>query len=51
MPKMWQQIAPARNLVFGGSTTVHSAVNTATAVITLRPNSVEASTAAATPGS
>jgi electron transfer flavoprotein alpha subunit len=37
-------------LVFGGSTTVHSAVNTATALITLRPNSVEASTAAATPG-
>ena len=36
-------------LVFGGSTTVHSAVNTATAVITLRPNSVEASTAPATP--
>ncbi len=36
-------------LVFGGSTTVHSAVNTATAVITLRPNSVEPSTAAATP--
>jgi electron transfer flavoprotein alpha subunit len=36
-------------LVFGGSTTVHSAVNTATAVITVRPNSVEPSTAAATP--
>jgi electron transfer flavoprotein alpha subunit len=36
-------------LVFGGSTTVHSAVNTATAVITVRPNSVEASTATSTP--
>ena len=36
-------------LVFGGSTTVHSAVNTPTAVITVRPNSVEASTAASTP--
>jgi electron transfer flavoprotein alpha subunit len=36
-------------LVFGGSTTVHSAVNTATAVITVRPNSVEPSTAAASP--
>jgi electron transfer flavoprotein alpha subunit len=36
-------------LVFGGSTTVHSAVNTATAVITVRPNSVEPSSAAATP--
>ena len=36
-------------LVFGGSTTVHSAVNTPTAVITVRPNSVEASTAAVTP--
>jgi electron transfer flavoprotein alpha subunit len=36
-------------LVFGGSTTVHSAVNTATAVITVRPNSVEASTSASTP--
>jgi electron transfer flavoprotein alpha subunit len=36
-------------LVFGGSTTVHSAVNTATAIITVRPNSVEPSTAAATP--
>mgnify|MGYP000415385876 CR=1 FL=1 len=29
-------------LVFGGSTTVHSAVNTATAVITVRPNSIDA---------
>jgi electron transfer flavoprotein alpha subunit len=36
-------------LVFGGSTTVHSAVNTATAVITVRPNSVKPSTAAASP--
>jgi electron transfer flavoprotein alpha subunit len=36
-------------LVFGGSTTVHSAVNTPTAVITIRPNSIEASTAASTP--
>ena len=36
-------------LVFGGSTTVHSAVNTPTAIITMRPNSVEASTAASTP--
>ena len=36
-------------LVFGGSTTVHSAVNTPTAIITLRPNSVEANTAASTP--
>jgi electron transfer flavoprotein alpha subunit len=36
-------------LVFGGSTTVHSAVNTPTAIITVRPNSVEASTAASTP--
>ena len=36
-------------LVFGGSTTVHSAVNTPTAIITVRPNSVEGSTAASTP--
>ena len=36
-------------LVFGGSTTVHSAVNTPTAVITVRPNSVEASTATSSP--
>jgi electron transfer flavoprotein alpha subunit len=36
-------------LVFGGSTTVHSAVNTPTAIITVRPNSVEAITAASTP--
>ena len=36
-------------LVFGGSTTVHSVVNTPTAVITVRPNSVEANTAASSP--
>jgi electron transfer flavoprotein alpha subunit len=36
-------------VVFGGSTTVHSAVNTPTAIITVRPNSVEAITAASTP--
>ena len=36
-------------LVFGGSTTVHSAVNTPTAVITVRPNSVEPNTASSTP--
>jgi electron transfer flavoprotein alpha subunit len=41
--------AVATQLVFGGSTTVHSAVNHGTPVITLRPNSIEADLTAASP--
>jgi electron transfer flavoprotein alpha subunit len=41
--------AVATQLVFGGSTTVHSAVNHGTPVITLRPNSVEADFSVASP--
>ena len=41
----------ATQLVFGGSTTVHSVVNHGTPVITLRPNSVEADLAAPSPSS
>jgi electron transfer flavoprotein alpha subunit len=41
----------ATQLVFGGSTTVHSAVVHGTPVITLRPNSVEADLASASPTS
>jgi len=36
-------------LVFGGSTTVHSKVSHGTPIITVRPNSVDAHTAEATP--
>jgi electron transfer flavoprotein alpha subunit len=36
-------------LVFGGSTTVHSKVNEGTAIITVRPNTISANFAAATP--
>jgi electron transfer flavoprotein alpha subunit len=39
----------ATQLVFGGSTTVHSQVSHGTAIITVRPNSIEADLAAATP--
>ena len=39
----------ATQLVFGGSTTVHSAVNHGTPVITVRPNSVAADFSASTP--
>ena len=39
----------ATQLVFGGSTTVHSTVNHGTPVITVRPNSVAADFSAATP--
>mgnify|MGYP006195574703 CR=1 FL=1 len=39
----------ATQLVFGGSTTVHSKVSHGTPIITVRPNSVDAQTAAATP--
>jgi electron transfer flavoprotein alpha subunit len=39
----------ATQLVFGGSTTVHSKVSHGVAVITVRPNSVEADFSAATP--
>ena len=41
--------ATATQLVFGGSTTVHSKVSHGTPVITVRPNSVEADLSAATP--
>ena len=41
--------AVATQLVFGGSTTVHSAVNHGTPVITVRPNSVEADFTASSP--
>ena len=39
----------ATQLVFGGSTTVHSKVNEGTAIITVRPNTISANFAAATP--
>ena len=39
----------ATQLVFGGSTTVHSKVSHGTPVITIRPNSLEADLSAATP--
>ena len=39
----------ATQLVFGGSTTVHSKVSHGTSIITVRPNSVEADFAASTP--
>jgi electron transfer flavoprotein alpha subunit len=39
----------ATQLVFGGSTTVHSKVSHGTPIITVRPNSVDAHTAEATP--
>jgi electron transfer flavoprotein alpha subunit len=39
----------ATQLVFGGSTTVHSQVSHGTAIITVRPNSIDADLAAATP--
>jgi electron transfer flavoprotein alpha subunit len=41
--------ATATQLVFGGSTTVHSKVSHGTPIITVRPNSVEADLASATP--
>ncbi len=41
--------ATATQLVFGGSTTVHSKVSHGVAVITVRPNSVEADFSASTP--
>jgi len=41
--------ATATQLVFGGSTTVHSKVSHGTPIITLRPNSVEADLASASP--
>jgi electron transfer flavoprotein alpha subunit len=39
----------ATQLVFGGSTTVHSKVSHGTPIITVRPNSIDAQTSAATP--
>jgi len=39
----------ATQLVFGGSTTVHSKVNEGTAIITVRPNTITANFAAASP--
>ena len=39
----------ATQLVFGGSTTVHSKVNEGTAIITVRPNTITANFVAATP--
>ena len=39
----------ATQLVFGGSTTVHSQVSHGTAIITVRPNSIDADLAASTP--
>jgi electron transfer flavoprotein alpha subunit len=39
----------ATQLVFGGSTTVHSKVSHGTPIITIRPNSVDANTAESTP--
>ena len=41
--------ATATQLVFGGSTTVHSKVSHGTPIITVRPNSVEADLTAASP--
>jgi electron transfer flavoprotein alpha subunit len=41
--------AVATQLVFGGSTTVHSAVNHGTPVITVRPNSIETDFTASSP--
>ena len=41
--------AVATQLVFGGSTTVHSAVSHGTPIITVRPNSVEADFSASSP--
>ena len=41
--------ATATQLVFGGSTTVHSKVSHGVAVITVRPNSIEADFSASTP--
>jgi electron transfer flavoprotein alpha subunit len=41
--------ATATQLVFGGSTTVHSKVSHGTPIITVRPNSVEADLTSATP--
>ena len=39
----------ATQLVFGGSTTVHSKVSHGTPIITVRPNSIDAEVAASTP--
>jgi electron transfer flavoprotein alpha subunit len=39
----------ATQLVFGGSTTVHSAISHGTSIITVRPNSIEADFSASTP--
>ena len=41
--------ATATQLVFGGSTTVHSQVSQGTPIITVRPNSIDADLSAATP--
>jgi electron transfer flavoprotein alpha subunit len=41
--------ATATQLVFGGSTTVHSQVSQGTPIITVRPNSIEADLSAASP--
>ena len=41
--------ATATQLVFGGSTTVHSQVSQGTPIITVRPNSIEADVSAASP--
>lgn len=41
--------ASATQLVFGGSTTVHSQISHGTPIITVRPNSIEADLAAASP--
>jgi electron transfer flavoprotein alpha subunit len=41
--------ATATQLVFGGSTTVHSKVSHGTPIITVRPNSIEADLTSATP--
>ena len=41
--------ATATQLVFGGSTTVHSQVSQGTPIITVRPNSIDADVSAASP--
>ena len=41
--------ATATQLVFGGSTTVHSQVSQGTSIITVRPNSIDADVSAASP--
>ena len=41
--------ATATQLVFGGSTTVHSQVSQGTTIITVRPNSIDADVSAASP--